>query len=132
MATLNQIGSVDALEKASLGASFLCLVHCLALPAVLIAMPSASLLLGAPGSLHGWILAFAIPTSGTALIFGRRAHRSFYPLAAGIVGLAMLAASWLAAHGGADETALTLIGSMIVALAHLANWRLRYRATQGC
>lgn len=117
----------DWLERAALGASAMCVVHCLALPLLLAALPVLSSVLNIPETAHLWILAFATPTSGLALITGRAGHRATYPLLLGACGLALLAAGALASGETAAETLLTVGGSLLLAGAHLANWRLRHR-----
>ena len=116
----------DWVERAALGASALCLVHCIGLPLLLAALPALSSLIPVPESFHVWILAFAVPTSALALITGWRHHRRAYPLTIGAAGLVLLAIGALLLLGGRWETPVTIMGSLCLACAHIANWRLRH------
>jgi hypothetical protein len=118
----------DWVERAALSASALCLIHCLALPFVLAALPVLSSVVTLPVDLHVAILAFAIPSSLAALVIGRRGYRKTAPLAIGIAGLTLLAIGALIFGSSALETPLTVAGSLTLALAHIANWRLRHAA----
>lgn len=116
----------DWLERAALGASMLCLVHCLALPLLIAALPALSSMLNVPESIHLWILAFAIPTSAVAFVSGRSHHGARYPLVLGMSGLSLLAIGAIAFGATAGETPITVCGSLALAAAHFANWRLRH------
>lgn len=117
----------DWCERAALGASFLCLVHCAGLPLLLAALPVLSRLIALPHASHLWALCLAVPTSGTALLVGRRRHGAWLPLAAGGIGLALLAAGALLLHDSPYEVPVTIAGTILLVAAHLANWRLRHR-----
>jgi hypothetical protein len=116
----------DWLDRAALGASMLCLLHCLALPLLLAALPALSRAFSVPESVHLWILAFAVPSSAIALFGGRARHGTAYPIFIGIAGLACLAAGALPLAGTQWDTVVTVPGSILLAIAHLANWRLRH------
>ena len=117
---------IDWVERAAVGASALCLVHCAGLPLLLAALPALSSLIPIPESFHVWVLAFAVPTSALALATGWRHHRRAYPLLIGVTGLALLAIGALLLLGGRWETPVTILGSLCLATAHVANWRLRH------
>jgi hypothetical protein len=117
---------VDWIERAALSASLLCLIHCLALPLLFAALPMLSKLLALPESIHIWLLAFAVPASGLALVSGRARHGALYPLAVGAAGLALLAVGALAVAATPAEAWVTVAGSLSLAFAHVANWRLRH------
>lgn len=116
----------DWIERAALAASFLCLVHCLALPLLIAALPALSALFSLPETTHVWLLGFAAPTSGAALLAGHRRHQAPWPLGAGGLGLLLLAIGALLLAGGNAETPVTVAGSLILATAHIGNWRLRH------
>ena len=117
---------IDWVERAAIGASTLCLIHCAGLPLLLAALPALSSLIHVPESFHVWVLAFAVPSSALALLSGRSRHRQAYPLLAGIAGLVLLATDALLLLGGPWETPVTILGSLCLAVAHVANWRLRH------
>ncbi|MFT4267111.1 MAG: MerC domain-containing protein [Xenophilus sp.] len=116
--------TIPALFDASaMALSGLCLVHCLALPLLASLLP----LFGAWSRaewVHAAFAGVALPLSGCALW---RAHRQ-RPLpaalwamtTAGLAGLLLGALGW---PTPALETPVTVIGSLLVASAHLWNWR---------
>lgn len=124
--------AIDWVERAAVGASALCLIHCAGLPLLLAALPALSSLIAVPESFHVWVLAFAVPTSALALFTGRRHHRRVYPLMIGAVGLMLLAFGALLLLGGRWETPVTIMGSLCLAFAHVANWRLRHLHHRHC
>lgn len=115
-------------EHAALGASLLCLVHCLALPLVFAALPAIASILPIDSSFHLLMLAIAVPASGAALVTGRSRHGAWWPLLLGGAGLSLLAVGVLRFGDTALETPLTVTGAIVLAVAHLSNMRLR-RAT---
>ena len=123
--------ATDWVEKAAVGASALCLIHCAGLPLLLAALPTLSKLLALSESFHVWVLAFAVPTSGAALLLGHRWHRARLPLIAGGSGLGLLAIGALVLLGGRFETPVTVAGSLCLVFAHIANWRLRHHHWRG-
>jgi hypothetical protein len=116
----------DWVERAAIGASMLCLVHCLALPLLLAALPALSGVLHLPESIHLWILLFAIPSSLLALLSGRAGHGLSYPIAIGVAGLILLGIGAIPLSRSAFETPVTVAGSLMLAAAHILNWRLRH------
>ena len=113
------------IEGLAVSASLLCLVHCVGLPLVIAALPVLSTILDVPETFHLWVLAFAIPASGIALVSGRARHGAMWPLALGAAGLASLAVGAITLGRTAGETPMTVVGSLLLAVAHYANWRLR-------
>lgn len=112
------------LDGAAIGASLLCLIHCVGLP-ILFALLPALATIGLPSSewLHLMLLLTAIPISALALVGGWRAHGRVAPLMLGAMGLAGLAAGLAFGRVPGAETALTVLGSLALALAHIGNWR---------
>ncbi len=106
-------------------ASFACMVHCLALPLVLAALPAVADRIGVGEGFHAAVLLIALPTSALALIGGWRRHRAFGPLVVGIAGLLLMGFGLVFAEWYAIETGLTVAGSLCLAAAHIANWRRR-------
>lgn len=115
------------LDSAAIGASLLCLIHCIGLP-ILFALLPALASIGLPSSewLHLLLLLTAIPVSALALVGGWRAHGRVVPMLLGALGLAGLAAGLAFDSVPGAETALTVAGSLALAMAHIGNWqRLR-------
>lgn len=116
------------LDGAAIGASALCLVHCLGLPLVAIATPALAAWLGAEEQVHAALLLLAAPLALLALGRGWRAHHAPLPPLLGLSGL-LLMASALAWHD--LDQPLTVAGVTLLAGAHLLNWRLHRRAHAG-
>ena len=122
-----------AADLLGVGLSLACLIHCLALPLLLLAAPALSAWLALPEAFHAIVLLLAAPAAALALSDGWRRHRHPYPVAAALTGIALLAAG-LAAHEGwiaaldpeTGDRLLTSLGALGLASAHIANWRLRH------
>lgn len=107
----------------AIGASTLCLVHCLAIPVLLILVPALSGFFAFPEEFHLWVLVVAIVTSGMAVYLGYQRHHHVLPGVMAVLGLVTLAAAE-AYHGTPVETWLAVTGSLVLAVAHLVNLRL--------
>ncbi|WP_156442860.1 MerC domain-containing protein, partial [Sphingomonas sp. CCH9-H8] len=83
---------VSWFDGLAVGASVLCLIHCLALPIVIAALPALAARLDLGEGFHLGVLAFALPVSAVALGEGWRRHRGLTPLFVGAAGLVLLAA----------------------------------------
>ncbi len=101
------------------------MVHCVVLPLLILALPMLARWLSIPESAHLWLLAFAAPAAALALSLGFRMHRQWVPLVAGAAGLALLGTAIFVE--GAEETALTVAGSILIISGHVLNLRLRQR-----
>lgn len=117
------------LDGMAIGASALCLVHCLALPFMLLALPALSAVLGANETVHVLILLFALPTSAYALVSGLHDHHQILPLVAGSLGLALLAFGLWFGDRPPIGVIITVVGSSLLASGHLTNWRYRKHAS---
>lgn len=124
------VTSLAMLDGLAMFASFACMVHCLALPFVLAALPVLSGTLFAGEGFHLAVLLFAVPTSGLALWAAMRRSNNRACLLAGIAGLALVALG-LAMPTETAEKAVTVVGSLLLAGAHLLNWRARVRLAAG-
>lgn len=115
------------LDGLAVGASFACMVHCLILPLAMAALPALSQFIDIPESFHLIVLAVAFPTSALALAQGYRSHGTIFPAMCGIVGLMFLAFGITEWADENTEKLLTITGGLLLAAAHIANWRLRGR-----
>lgn len=113
----------------AVGASALCLLHCLGLPILIAALPALAGRLDLGDGFHLGVLAFALPVSAYALGEGWRRHRGLTPLFVGAAGLALLALGLAFEAWAVVETGVTVAGSLLLAGAHLANWRGRPSST---
>ncbi|SOB87275.1 MerC mercury resistance protein [Sphingomonas guangdongensis] len=110
-------------DVVAIGASALCLLHCLALPAAILLLPALAVFLQVPESFHLAALAVAVPTSAVALGAGYRTHETAQAIGVALPGIALLAWGALMAQGVAAETGSTVAGALLLALAHVLNWR---------
>lgn len=115
-------------DSLAIGASAVCLVHCLLVPALIVLLPALGAWLAFPESFHVLALAFAVPASAFALVGGYRRHRRLRPVGLALVGLALLALGAFAAPSETAETALTVPGAIALAIGHAFNWRLARHA----
>lgn len=124
--------SEDKWDAAGVGLSALCVAHCLLFPATAVAAPmlapGLSETLGLGHDWHIGLLMVAIPISLLALGWGARRNGGGWALlAVGVLGLGMMTLGALHLFAFWIETALTLTGVTILAAAHLANWRVRWK-----
>jgi hypothetical protein len=110
------------LDSTAVVLSALCLVHCLALPLIVIGVPFLAQF--AEGHLHLQMLVIVLPLSSLALGIGVRRHRNHRILFAGIVGMLLLVIGATVAHtqlGLIADRAFTICGSLTLATAHYFN-----------
>jgi hypothetical protein len=119
-------GRGNLLDSIAIGISLTCLVHCLALPVLLALLPAWSSWLGTSESFHLWVLLLALPFSLVVLWQAALKHAWFGALWVGSAGLVLMAAA-LAAADPVLETGVTSAGALLLAAAHLMNWRRRSR-----
>lgn len=111
------------LDGLAIGASTLCLIHCLLLPALLIALPALATFLALPEDFHFWALVVAMPTSAFAMTLGYWRHRRKAPLLLAVSGLACLGAAELIFHATSQEVWVAVIGSLQLGFGHALNMR---------
>ena len=114
--------------------SLTCLIHCLALPLILLLAPALSRWIALPEGVHAAILLLALPAAALAMRDGWRRHRRLVPAVFAVAGLSLLALGlsahegWIAvANPAAADRLLTSAGALALAAAHLVNWRWRHR-----
>jgi len=120
------------LDGVAVCASTACMIHCLALPLLMAALPTIAESLDPGESFHLLMLLVAIPTSALALGSGWRRSRAIFPLICGGCGLMIIAAGVATAPSEAAEAILTVSGSLLLAAAHILNWRGRGRQLRTC
>lgn len=115
------------LDRVAVVLSGLCLVHCLALPLVLAALPFVSGF--AETHWHLPMLAIALPVSFAAIVIGYRRHGNRAIVAGAAAGISLLVAGATLGHAVLGDTAdrvLTVAGSLVLAAVHWQNsMRLR-------
>lgn len=116
------VGKLDGL---ALTLSTICLVHCLALPVTLTLLPTLGAGVLEHDDFHRLMLYVGLPTSLLALGIGCRRHRRLDVAVLGGTGLALLVFAVYAVHDwhGELELYVTVAGSLILATAHILNFR---------
>lgn len=113
------------LDLLAIGASGACLLHCLLLPLAFALLPAASRFIELPESFHVAAFVTAVPASALAIISGYRRHGAFQP---GLIAAPGLLLIGIGALGGLNlvlESGFSVLGSVVLAVGHLTNWRLR-------
>lgn len=116
------------LDALAIGASALCLIHCLALPVAIILLPALAAFLVVPEVFHMAALGFAVPTSVVAMATGYRRHGWLLPSLIALPAMVLLAIGALAADDAWTETMTTVGGALFLSAAHAFNWRALPRA----
>ncbi|SMF39564.1 MerC mercury resistance protein [Alteromonadaceae bacterium Bs31] len=113
-------------DKAAIALSLLCTLHCLALPLLLVLLPSMASLNLDTEAFHFWMFLVVFPTSIYALSLGCKKHKRVHLLAVGACGLVflLLAVSLEPILGLAGEKLFTLVGATLIAYGHFRNYRL--------
>ena len=122
-------------DKTAISLSIVCALHCLALPSLLVILPSLTALNLADEMVHIWMLVAVIPISIYALTMGCRKHKRLSIMLLGLVGLAVLIAAALLGHGilgEAGEKAVVTTGAFIIAVSHWQNHQLCRRLNCEC
>ena len=103
-----------------------CMVHCLALPVLVTLFPIVQGSLLEEQYFHLIMLGLILPTSLIALTVGCRKHKDPVTIALGAAGLVTLTVTALIGHeifGVLGERIVTTIGGLILASAHIQNYR---------
>jgi hypothetical protein len=110
-------------DKMAITLSIACAIHCLALPLLLLLLPSFMVLQLNNEAFHTWMVIIVLPTSVYALFMGCKQHKRYRLLFIGFLGLILLVlAVWVSNEFW--EKALTLVGSTVIAGGHYWNYRL--------
>ena len=115
-------------DRIAIALSGLCILHCLALPVLLLLVPILDET--SVEHFHVQALVFVLPVSVYALLRGYRWHRRRVLLVTGLIGIGLLLAGALWAHnylGIVADRLLTVCGSMVLAVTHYMNSRLARR-----
>lgn len=117
--------SAGYFDRAAIALSGLCILHCLAMPLVLLLLPFLGQF--ADGHFHLQMLIVVVPVSTVALLLGFRHHRQTTILVGGLAGMLLLFVGGTWAHnefGVVADRLLTICGSLVLATAHFYNSRL--------
>lgn len=115
------------LDLLAVSISGLCVIHCLLMPLALIMFPILSGSLFAGEDFHRFLVWVILPTSSAAFLLGCRRHKDNKVLLLGILGMFVLVSSAFWGHdlvGELGERLFTVLGGLVLAAAHLRNFRL--------
>ena len=122
-------------DKFAIGLSVACVIHCFALPLLLVLLPSAAALQLDNEAFHLWMVAAVLPSSLYALTMGCKKHKRYSLLLMGFAGLSLLVLALAMGEdriGEAGEKTLTVAGAVCLALGHWFNYRLCRARDQQC
>ena len=117
-------------DKTAISLSLLCTIHCLVLPLFAVLLPSIAALPLPDEIFHVWMVIAVVPVSTYALTMGCKNHKRYQILLMGGIGLLILSVVAFLGHdlfGEVLEKAFTVIGAMVIAIAHIWNFRLCQR-----
>lgn len=119
--------SQTAMDKAAIGLSLICTVHCLLLPIALTMLPALGASIAGDENFHLLLLLAVIPTSLIALTLGCRKHGHGHVVLTGLLGLIILTLTAFLGHdllGDSGEKVASVLGAGTIALTHIRNYRL--------
>ena len=120
---LNRQRTLDALAVSLSG---LCLIHCLALPLALTLFPIFAAAVVDDAVFHAVLYVAVLPTSCIAFVLGYRHHHDRVLIILGGLGLVVLGVTAVVGHdlfGHTGERWVTSLGGLLLATAHVINYR---------
>jgi hypothetical protein len=103
-----------------------CIVHCLLVPILLLAAPGLVSEIFENEAIHILLACAALFFITTAVARGYQNHKSFIPAVLGSLGMTLIWGSLLIEDRHWLEQALTTIGALSMAMAHMFNHRLSH------
>lgn len=110
-------------DKLAISLSIACAIHCLAMPLVLLLLPSFAVLPLNNEAFHLWMILIVLPTSVYALFMGCKQHKRYRLIVIGFCGLTLLVSAILLGNEFWEKI-LTLMGTFIISGGHYWNYRL--------
>jgi hypothetical protein len=114
------------MDTAAVVLSGVCMLHCLALPIALTILPIVNVTLLDESTFHLIMMVVILPVSVIALTIGCRQHKDKLTLILGSIGLVILTITAIFGHdllGLTGERIVTSVGGLILAAAHIQNYR---------
>lgn len=122
------------LDSLSISASAICAIHCAAMPIILAMFPALSFLPSEDHEFHMALVWLIAPMSLLAAFLGCKKHKDIKVLSGIILGLFTLVVTAVWGHdfvGELGEKSLTVLATLILAIAHWRNYSLcRKRACE--
>lgn len=111
-----------SLDGAAIGVSTLCIIHCLALPLLVVALPALAAVAEVEW-VHKALVLVAAPVSLFAMTRLHGVEGRLLISALIVVGLALLIAGAFVEALHDHEVLLTVAGALILSVAHILRWR---------
>lgn len=114
-------------DKLAITLSIVCALHCMAVPFLLVLLPSFAALNLDNEMFHFWMVCAVIPISLFSLTIGCKQHKYYRLMIIVLLGLTLLViAVALGEHvlGEAWEKTLTMAGSAIIVYGHFRNFKM--------
>lgn len=105
----------------AIGTSTVCLLHCLAVPLMIVLLPALGAYLTFPEEFHLWMLLVVAVTSFAGIGLGYLEHRRLTPACLALTALAILVIAEPLLHEAGLEVWAAVPGSILLAIAHLLN-----------
>ena len=110
------------LDKIGISLSFICLIHCLIIPILLIFFPIVNSISFISDEQFHWILfTLILPVAIISLFIGCMKHRNFWILLPSGLGILLLILG-VVFHD--IEKVSTVLGGIMIAVSHIANYKL--------
>ena len=122
-------------DRSAIGLSLLCALHCLLFPLVILLYPNFISVLPNDETFHFFILFVIIPVSFFALYRGAKIHKNSSIIIFGMFGISTLVIALILGHdiiGELGEKMFTLIGSLLVIVAHVKNYSFCFKGDCDC
>jgi len=119
--------STISLDKTAIVFSTLCVLHCLALPLLMVLLPALAILPLNQEMFHLGMVMCVLPTSIYAITLGCKKHKKLsvaYTAGLGLIALVAAVVFGEGHLGEIGEKLLTTFGAVIIASAHLKNYKL--------
>ena len=130
-----QPSQATRLDRWGMLISSVCLIHCLALPALLAFIPALAVWLPGDRWVHPLLIFVALPVTGLALWNGYARHGRPIAAVLGALGLIAIILA-LSTDSRAHEAMVTVLGGIFITAAHVINlrrarsWRFRRRTAR--
>jgi len=126
--------ALNRADRVGFAASFLCAIHCAALPLLLGILPAVGLKIAGMEGIDEAFVIFASILGATTVTMGWRRHKVIYPCYVLLFGLVLL---WVGAfthiHDHVIVHAIMMtVGGLSVAGAHFFNMRLTHAHAHAC
>ena len=115
------------LDRIAISLSAVCIVHCLAVPLVVVLLPVAALSFGGDTHFHAVMLWLVVPVSVAGLVMGYRVHYRAGIVALGVLGIAIVSIAAIVGHAQwsvSTEIMVSVAGSVLLASAHWRNFAI--------